>query len=243
VEETVWQREDREQKLRVVVAHDPEAAARRTAQRRKQIQELITLGEQWGGRLDEQDAGKRRRGRPLSDSGAKAKLYHAVKEARLAHLIKVDLKSDLFSFSIDEQRQRQIEQLDGKLLVVTNTEAPAEEVIRRYKSLADIERGFRTLKSDIEIGPMYHRLPRRIRAHALVCFLALILHRVLRMRLKNARREESPGRMLEQLRRIQQQAAATPDGQVVRGVTKLASEQKQLFAAIGVPTPKAQEFV
>jgi transposase len=46
---------------------------------------------------------------------------------------------------------------------------------------------------------MYHRLPRRIRAHALVCFLALILHRVLRMRLKNARREESPGRMLEQL--------------------------------------------
>jgi transposase len=243
VEETVWQREDREQKLRVVVAHDPEAAARRTALRRKQIQELITLGQQWGGRLDDQDAGKRRRGRPLSDSGAKAKLYHAVKEARLAHLIKVDLKSDLFSFSIDEQRQRQIEQLDGKLLVVTNTDAPAEEVIRRYKSLADIERGFRTLKSDIEIGPIYHRLPRRIRAHALVCFLALILHRVLRMRLKNAQREESPGRMLEQLRRIQQQAAATPDGQVVRGVTKLAAEQKQLFAAIGVPTPKAQEFV
>jgi hypothetical protein len=30
---------------------------------------------------------------------------------------------------------------------------------------------------------------------------------------------------------------------VVRGVTKLASEQKQLLAAIGVPTPKAQEFV
>ena len=31
--------------------------------------------------------------------------------------------------------------------------------------------------------------------------------------------------------------------QVGRGVTKLAAEQKQLFAAIGVPTPKAQEFV
>ncbi len=137
------------------------------------------------------------------------------------------------------RRGRQIEQLDGKLLVVTNTDAPAEEVIHRCKSLADIERGFRTLKSDIEIVPMVHRQPRRIRAHALVCFLALILHRVLRMRLKNAQREESPGRMLEQLRRIQQQAAATPDGQVVRGVTKLASEQKQLFTAIGVPTPKA----
>jgi transposase len=63
----------------------------------------------------------------------------------------------------------------------------------------DIERGFRTLKSDIEIGPVYHRLPRRIRAHAMVCFLALILHRVLRMRLKNSKREESPTRLLEQL--------------------------------------------
>jgi transposase len=90
---------------------------------------------------------------------------------------------------------------------------------------------------------VYHRLPKRIRAHALVCFLALILHRVLRMRLKQAKRQESPTRLLEQLKRVQQQAAATADGQVVRGVTKLAGEQRELFAAIGVPAPKAQEFV
>jgi hypothetical protein len=42
---------------------------------------------------------------------------------------------------------------------VTNTDAPAAEVVQRYKSLADIERGFRVLKSDIEIGPVYHRFP------------------------------------------------------------------------------------
>lgn len=228
--------------LRVVVAHDPQAGARRTERRHAKIAEIVALGQQWGGQLDAQDAGQRGRGRPLSDSGAKARLYHAVKEAHLAHLIKVDLKSDLFSFSIDEQRQQHLQRLDGKLLVVTNTDAPAAEVISRYKSLADIERGFRTLKSDIEIGPMYHRLPRRIRAHALICFLALILHRVLRMRLKKANREESPGRLLDALKRIQQQAAATADGQVVRGVTKLAAQQKELFAAIGVPTPKAQEL-
>ena len=228
--------------LRVVVAHDPQAGARRTERRDAKIAEIVALGQQWGGQLDAQDAGQRGRGRPLSDSGAKARLYHAVKEAHLAHLIKVDLNSDLFSFSIDEQRQQHLQRLDGKLLVVTNTDAPAAEVISRYKSLADIERGFRTLKSDIEIGPMYHRLPRRIRAHALICFLALILHRVLRMRLKKANREESPGRLLDALKRIQQQAASTASGQVVRGVTKLAQEQKELFAAIGVPTPKAQEL-
>ena len=49
--------------------------------------------------------------------------------------------------------------LDGKLLLASNTSEAAAEVVQRYKSLADIERVFRVLKSDIEIGPVYHRLP------------------------------------------------------------------------------------
>jgi transposase len=68
----------------------------------------------------------------------------------------VDLKAELFSYSIDEEKKRYLELLDGKLLLVTNTSATAAEVVQRYKSLADIERGFRVLKSDIEIGPVYH---------------------------------------------------------------------------------------
>jgi hypothetical protein len=56
--------------------------------------------------------------------------------------------------------------------------------VQRYKSLADIERAFRLLKSDIDSGLVQRRLPKRIRAHALVCFMALILYRVMRMRLK-----------------------------------------------------------
>jgi transposase len=227
---------------RLVVDHDPEVAQRRTEARRQQIAELVALGEQWGGRLDAQDQGQRSRGRPLSDSGAKARLYHAVKDASLAHLIKVDLKSDLFQFTIDEERQAYLERLDGKLLLVTNTDAPAAEVVQRYKSLADIERGFRALKSDIEIGPVHHRLPRRIRAHALVCFLALILHRVLRMRLKAHQRTESPARLLEQLRRVQQQTARTADGQTLRGLTELGAQQKDLFAAIGAALPNPAQI-
>ena len=74
--------------------------------------------------------------------------------------------------------------MDGKLLLVTNTaDLTPDEVVTRYKSLADIERGFRVLKSEIEIGPIYHRLPNRIRAHAAICFMALILYRVMRSRL------------------------------------------------------------
>ena len=160
---------------RLVVAHDPVAGARRTQARQTAIDDLIKLGQQWSGKLDEQDAGKRSKrskGKPLSDSGARVRFYHAVKDASLAHLIKVDLKAEAVSYTVDEARQRYLELLDGKLLLVTNTAEPAAEVVRRYKSSADIERGFRVLKSDIEIGPVYHRLPQRIRAHSLIGFIA-----------------------------------------------------------------------
>ncbi len=70
--------------------------------------------------------------------------------------------------------------------------------MRRYKSLADIEQGFKVLKSDIEIGPaVHHRLPQRIHSHALVYFMALILNRVMRVRLSAAKRSESPTTLLE----------------------------------------------
>jgi hypothetical protein len=234
--ETVWQ------ERRLVIAHDPHVAARRAQQRDAEIAELVALGDKWGNKLDDQDQGKGSRGRRLSDSGAKARFYHAVKDAHLAHLIKVDLKSELFTYTIDDERKRYLELLDGKLLLVTNTGAPAEEVVARYKSLADIKRGFRVLKSDIEIGPVYHRLPKRIRSHALICFMALLLYRVMRMRLKAAGRSESPTRLLEQLRRIHQQTVETADGRKLRGLTEMTDVQKSLFAAPEVSVPAPQDL-
>lgn len=241
--QTSWVSELDWQSRRLIVAHDPEVALRRTRERRKQIDELVKQGQEWGGQLDAQDAGQKRRGRPLSDSGAKARLYHAVKEANVANLIKVDLKHEEFSFTVDEERQRYLELLDGKLLLVTNTDTPAAQVVTHYKSLADIERGFRVLKSDIEIGPVYHRLPQRIRAHAMVCFVALVLYRVMRMRLKASKREESPTRLLEQLRRIQHQTAKAQDGRKISGLTEINAEQRSLLSALklAVPTPGAMQ--
>jgi transposase len=126
-----------------------------------------------------------------------------VKEAHLAKIIKVDLQSDLFTYNIDEQALRQAELLDGKLLLVTNVTALSPQaIVQRYKSLADIERGFRVLKSEIELAPVYHRLPQRIRAHAMICFVALILYCVMRQRLKMAQSTLSPERVLAQLKRI-----------------------------------------
>jgi hypothetical protein len=177
--ELVWQ--DR----RLIVAHDPERAGETHTLRRERLATLETQAAAWSGKLDAQDNGARARGRKLSDSGTKARFYHAVKEARLAHIVKVDLKGDLFAWHIDPDALALAELMDGKRLLVTNVkDLKPVDVVARYKSLADIERGFRILKSEIEIGPVFHRLPTRIRAHASLCFMALILYRVMRQRLK-----------------------------------------------------------
>jgi len=234
---------------RLVVAHDPVAAARRGAARDKTIAELIDIGQQCSVKLDAQDESQRigkknkAKGRPMSDSGTKARFYHAVKNAHMAHVIQVDLKAELFSYSIDEDKKRYLELLDGKLLLVTNTNEAAAEVVKRYKSLADIERGFRVLKSDIEIGPVYHRLPQRIRAHALICFMALVLYRVMRMRLKAAKRSESPTTLLEQLKRIHRQTAVTAAGKTLTGLSEITSLQKSLFAALELTPPAPSDLL
>ena len=243
-----WCAETQWQSSRLVVAHDPVAANRRTTARDKTIADLVKLGQQCSVKLDEQDERqrtgqkKKSKGRPMSDSGTKARFYHALKDAHMAHLIKVDLKAELFSYTIDEDKKRYLELLDGKLLLVTNTTATAAEVVQRYKSLADIERGFRVLKSDIEIGPVYHRLPQRIRAHALICFMALILYRVMRMRLKAAKRSESPTTLLEQLKRIHQQTVETGAGKTLTGLTEITAAQKSLFAALELTPPAPSDL-
>lgn len=88
--------------LRLVVAHDPVRAAEQTQRRRERIATLLTQGESWAGKLDGQEAGIKHKGRKLSESGAKARFFHAVSEAHLSRIIKVDLKAELFCYEVDE---------------------------------------------------------------------------------------------------------------------------------------------
>ena len=226
------------QDLRLVIAHDPVRAEEQRQYRKQQIQALIDQAEQWAGKLDSQDEGKSCRGRKLSDSGAKARFYHAVCEAHLGRILKVDLQSDLFSYSLDEGALRLAEQMDGKLLLVTNAgDLSASEVVSRYKSLADIERGFRVLKSELEIAPVHHRLPDRIRAHAAICFLALILYRIMRMRLKQSNSTQSPERALEILRRVQRHQVRLNQKAPLSGISSITPEQTDIFNALNVKKP------
>ena len=156
----------------------------------------------------------------------------------LARIVRVDLKSELFTYRIDEQALAHARIMDGKLLLVTNvTDLTPPQILDRYKSLADIERGFRVLKSEIEIGPVYHRLPERIRAHAMICFIALVLYRVLRTRLKDQNTGLSPERALSVLRRIQHHRAKLPDDKTIEGLSSITPEQTAIFSAMGVAKP------
>ena len=224
--------------LRLIVAHDPLRASEQKQRRDELINTLTADAEKRVEKLDAQDEGAAFRGRKLSDSGAKAKFYRDVCEAHLGRIIEVDLKSDTFTYEINARARKLAEEMDGKLLLVTNAQdLKPEEVVFRYKSLADIERGFRILKSELEIGPVYHRLPGRIRAHAAICFMALILYRVMHMRLRDADAKTSPERALEVLRRIQHHQVLLNEKTSMQGISSITQEQTDLFKALNVKKP------
>lgn len=162
-------------------------------------------------------------------------MFRAVSETHLGSIIQVDLQSDLFTYVIDNKALARAELGDGKLRLGTNVqELSALEVLRRYKRLADIERGFNILKS--EIASVFHRLPDRIRAHALICFIALVLYRVVRMRLKGADSKLSPERALEQLRRIQDHQVNF-GGERRDGMSSLSGADHAILQGLKLPKP------
>jgi hypothetical protein len=222
---------------RLIITHDPLRAAEQGEVRRARIAELEAMAVTMVTKLDAQDDGKTTQGRRASDRGAYSRFTRAVAEAEMTRFVKPDLTADRFSWSIDEDAIADAELFDGKLALVTNAPdlAPAEAV-RRYKELADIERGFRVLKSDIEIAPVHHRLPDRIRAHALICFLALVLYRIMRMRLKAQKQSASPRRALDLLARIQKHTAHIGN-RTFNGTSKATQEQLDLFEAMGLGKP------
>ncbi len=232
VAEATWQGH------RLVVAHNPLQAAEQTQDRLARIQALQQRADQLAGKLDDQDGGKVQRGRRLSDSGAKARFFHEVSDAHLARIIQVDLKSELFTYAIDETALARAQLMDGKLMLVTNVQdMAASEVVQRYKALADIERGFKVLKSEIEIAPVFHRLPERIQAHASICFMALILYRVMRQRLKLAGSDLSPEAALADLRRIQRHTVSIDSGAPIHGVSTVQPRQVEALAALRIKKP------
>ena len=84
------------------------------------------------------------------------------------------------SLKIDRMKLREESRYDGKYIVETSDDTlKLKDIVLGYKQLFDIERAFRTLKTDLDLHPNYHSTTDRIRCHIFLCFIALVLVRII----------------------------------------------------------------
>ncbi len=107
----------------------------------------------------------------------------------------------------------------------------AEDVALGYKQLYEVEDAFRTLKSTLDLRPIYHRLEDRIRAHILLCWLALLLVRVA-----SVRAGETWARIRSVLERMHLGEFSSSEGKVLQR-TETTPEQAKTFKKLGVSEP------
>ena len=133
---------------------------------------------------------------------------------------------------IDRQRIAAEARLDGKFLLSTSDpDLSAEDVALGYKNLLEAERGFRDLKTTIELRPVFHRLEHRIRAHVLLSWLALLLIRVAERQTGHTWR-----RIALELQRLHLVTLTGPAGTLTH-TTQLTDLQREILAATGVEPP------
>jgi hypothetical protein len=87
------------------------------------------------------------------------------------------------SVEIDEDKINAEARFDGKWVLRTNTDLPAEQVALKYKELWQVERVFRDMKSVLDTRPVFHQRDDTIRGHVFCSFLALVLRKELQRRL------------------------------------------------------------
>ncbi|MHB8352386.1 MAG: IS1634 family transposase [Thermoplasmata archaeon] len=85
---------------------------------------------------------------------------------------------------VNKARKNWEETKAGWWMLTTDTELTGPEVVKVYKSLAVVERAFRTIKGMIRVRPVRHQLDRRIRAHLYVCVLAYLVERWVQQKVR-----------------------------------------------------------
>jgi len=208
-----------ERRRRFVLVYNPEQAKKDKATRertRKKIEEaLLALGDQRG------------------------KAHKKAVCALLAHrtLGRYVKQKKNGALKIDRARMRAEEHLDGKYLLSTSDDTlTPEEVALGYKQLMEVERAFKTLKTTLELRPLYHHKEERIRAHVLLCFLSLLLVRIA---------EQQTGQTWDHLRaileRIHLGEFESKDGCILQR-TELTHDQANLLKTLSIsPPPKIQK--
>ncbi len=125
---------------------------------------------------------------------------------------------------------------DGKYVLRTNTELPAADVARTYKSLWRVERAFRETKSTLQVRPIFHHRDDTSIGHIVAGFLALRLEVDLQKRLESCGIEVSWPTLMRDLSRVQA-VRLEADGRSYVLRTDLEGTAHQAFLAAGVRPP------
>ena len=133
----------------------------------------------------------------------------------------------------DAAKAKAEENLDGKYLLRTaDPKLSAEDIAVGYKQLLEVERGWRDLKQIIDLRPVFHRREDRIRAHVLLCWLALLLIRVA-----ETRTGHTWHRLREHLQRLHL-ATFTGSAGVYRQTSEPTKPQRDIYTTLDLPLPK-----
>jgi hypothetical protein len=133
---------------------------------------------------------------------------------------------------IDAKAIKAEENLDGKYLLRTSDpHLPAEDIALGYKQLLEVERGWRDLKQVIDLRPVYHRKEERIRAHVILCWLALLLTRIAETTCHT-----TWPRLRRELDRIALGTFTGPAG-TFRQRTELTKVQRDILAQLKIDPP------
>ena len=153
---------------RLVACRNPELARRR-AQKRQSLLEATVQELEKVRRMVE-------RGRLRGQDAIGVRVGKVVNKYKVDKHFKLDIQEDRFGFEIDQEKVLAEAALDGIYVIRTSLSEQrmgADDTVRSYKRLVQVERAFRSLKTmDLKVRPIRHRLENRVRAHIFLCMLA-----------------------------------------------------------------------
>jgi len=134
---------------------------------------------------------------------------------------------------IDARAVKAEENLDGKyLLRASDPKLSAADIALGYKQLLEVERGWRAMKQVIDLRPVYHRLEQRIRAHVILCWLALLL-----IRIAETAAGTTWNKITGELGQLTLGTFTGPAG-TFRQTAELTQPQRDILDSLQIPYPK-----
>ena len=218
---------DERTSVRFVLAYAPEIACTVRAELTRRLSLADTFIENALHWLSNPSA----RGRKPTPQGTYDRIRDYLRDHHLMSLYQVEIDDDRVMVHPNGKTRCWEEKIDGMLLVeTTDLTSPPEEIIHRYKELAEIERGWRALKSTLLLRPVHHWTEDRIKAHVFICVLALQIERLMRNRLKTL----SVSKALDRLRRIKVGEMRVGDTSTLLA-TEVTAEQNEIMRELGIP--------